>query len=216
MRRKKNPLCIQTANGPISAEHEVPAIVKALKVRICATVGGDTPDLLSMGYRCMKQGFGFHWMPFQTPYFVRPEGKGEARVVDPDPRCTQINLSVENYIPYLYDNGTLMTEAPGSVQALSATYLRQAPPTGETSGTDATSDSELDDIDVPVHTPVEHSDAPGFTKDQCQRMVVALGLAKQQAPKLWQMLHGKTQIATPSVSVDSDDNSVTDGDIDLF
>ena len=44
----------------------------------------------------MKEGFGFYWPPHATPYFVCPKsGK-------------HVDLAVEDYIPYLYDHGSIM------------------------------------------------------------------------------------------------------------
>ena len=109
MKLARKPMIIQTANGIVEHDKEVPAKVKALEISIKPIIGGSTPDLLSLGYRCMKQGFGFHWPPYQTPYFVRPVKVGKKNLVDPHPKCSKIELAVENYVPYLYDNGTLLT-----------------------------------------------------------------------------------------------------------
>ena len=72
----------------------------------------------------------------QTPYFIRPDG-------------TKIELAVENYVPYLYDNGTLMTEAPSSYQtsAECVSVARPFNPSGdvgdsEAESTDAGTDPE--------------------------------------------------------------------------
>ena len=63
-----------------------------------AIVGLDTPDILSVGYRCQELGFGFHWDPHSTPYFGFPDGK------------TQVDLHVESYVPYLCDNGDVAVQ----------------------------------------------------------------------------------------------------------
>ena len=34
----------------------------------------DTPDVLSIGRRCMHMGYGFYWHPGRNPYLVTPEG----------------------------------------------------------------------------------------------------------------------------------------------
>ena len=57
-----------------------------------AVVGKNTPDLLSVGYRCQELGYGFHWEPHQVPYIVLPVGK------------TEVDLHVDQYVPYLLDD----------------------------------------------------------------------------------------------------------------
>ena len=58
-----------------------------------AVVGKNTPDLLSVGYRCQELGYGFHAKPYQVPYIVLPDGK------------TEVRLHVDQYVPYLLDGG---------------------------------------------------------------------------------------------------------------
>ena len=58
----------------------------------------NTPPGLTVGYRCMGLGYAFIWHTAQEPYFIRPDGM-------------VIDLTVENYIPYLVPNSkTLQTE----------------------------------------------------------------------------------------------------------
>mgnify|MGYP000600574081 CR=1 FL=1 len=36
----------------------------------------ESPDVLTIGFRCQKHGYGFHWGPYSDrPYFVTPEGE---------------------------------------------------------------------------------------------------------------------------------------------
>jgi hypothetical protein len=83
---------MQTANGPVELDSEISFWLKKLKQKVNAVVGGDTPDLLSVGYRCKEFGFGFHWDPRSVPYFVLPDG-------------TEVDLHVDHYVPYLFDDG---------------------------------------------------------------------------------------------------------------
>ena len=48
-----------------------------------------TPNVLSIGRRCMELGYEFHWKKYSLPTFTLPCGK-------------KITLCVDNYIPYLY------------------------------------------------------------------------------------------------------------------
>ena len=84
---------MQTANGIVTLNTEVTYEIRKLKEITSAVVGKNTPDLLSVGYRCQELGYGFHWEPYQVPYIVLPDGKIE------------VDLHVDQYIPYLLDDG---------------------------------------------------------------------------------------------------------------
>ncbi len=72
-----------TANGVVESDAVLPVYsnqMGSLKVRVL----DDTPDIQSVGYRCVEEGWGFHWAPFSiTLYWQRPDG-------------TRIILKVEN------------------------------------------------------------------------------------------------------------------------
>ncbi|CAE7336630.1 unnamed protein product [Symbiodinium sp. KB8] len=55
---------------------------------INAYVLDDTPSVLSLGKRCMKQGYGFVWPPGDNPFMINPDGK-------------RISLFVNGDIPYV-------------------------------------------------------------------------------------------------------------------
>ena len=90
--KRENLICMQTANGPVELDSEISFWLKKLKQKVNAVVGGDTPDLLSVGYRCQELGFGFHWEPRSVSYFALPDG-------------TEVDLHVDHYVPYLFDDG---------------------------------------------------------------------------------------------------------------
>lgn len=55
------PLRIQTANGLVTHDHDVPAVVNSIGVGVRAVFGGDTHDMLSLGVRCRDLvSSGFH------------------------------------------------------------------------------------------------------------------------------------------------------------
>ena len=84
---------IQTANGIINLDTELVYKIDKLRQTTSAIIGDDTPDLLSIGHRCQELGYGFYWEPYSVPYFVLPDGE------------TEVDLAVENYVPYLFDTG---------------------------------------------------------------------------------------------------------------
>ena len=77
----------------------------------------DAPDVLSLGKRCQKYGYGFYWDPYSsTPYMTHPDGH-------------IIPLSAIDYVPYLADfwnteNAPIMSYLPDS--PMSATGKRGA------------------------------------------------------------------------------------------
>ena len=48
-----------TANGPISADQQIKINVPSLEIEADPYVLPSTPSVLSVGYRCMEQGFDF-------------------------------------------------------------------------------------------------------------------------------------------------------------
>eukprot|EP00971_Amphidinium_carterae_P018904 372296-Amphidinium_carterae.1 len=64
--------------------------VNTLRSTITPLLLESTPDVLSIGRRCVTEGYSFHWEKGENPYFVDKKGR-------------RIDLSVERYIPYLND-----------------------------------------------------------------------------------------------------------------
>ena len=62
--------------------------VKELEQWTKAWVLDNTPAVLSLGRRCMKEGYSFVWLRGEVPYFIRPDG-------------LIVHLEVHGDIPYL-------------------------------------------------------------------------------------------------------------------
>eukprot|EP00971_Amphidinium_carterae_P140703 2788424-Amphidinium_carterae.1 len=77
---------MQTANGIMEADKRATEKVNTLTPLLLES----TPDVLSVGRRCMTEGYSFHWEKGENPYFIDKKGR-------------RIDLSVERYIPYLND-----------------------------------------------------------------------------------------------------------------
>ena len=73
--RRKNPIRMHTVNGIVELADEITFDIEKLRQSTTAVVGKDTPDLLSVGYRCQELGYVFCWPPSYIPYFVLPDGK---------------------------------------------------------------------------------------------------------------------------------------------
>ena len=54
----------------------------------------ETPAVLSLGRRCVKMGYVFHWMPGKLPFMVTP-------------KQGFVHLQVKDDIPYLVGDGKL-------------------------------------------------------------------------------------------------------------
>ena len=67
IRAASTPLAFETANGALDASEEVPMMVPALDGQdaiIEPYVLPDSPDVLSIGKRCVDHGYGFYWPPY--------------------------------------------------------------------------------------------------------------------------------------------------------
>ena len=64
--------------------------VPELNQTVTATVLEDTPDVLSLGYRCAALGYEFHWPAWaKNPKLTHPDGRS-------------IPCHTQGYIPYIH------------------------------------------------------------------------------------------------------------------
>eukprot|EP00971_Amphidinium_carterae_P315691 6275121-Amphidinium_carterae.1 len=79
-----------TANGVMEASKRATEKVNTLRSTITPLLLDSTPDALSVGRRCMTEGYSFHWESGMDPYFIDKKGR-------------KISMTVDRYIPYLND-----------------------------------------------------------------------------------------------------------------
>eukprot|EP00971_Amphidinium_carterae_P088467 1750451-Amphidinium_carterae.1 len=60
-KRLQKPLLMQTANGVMEASKRATERVNTLRSTITPLLIDSTPDVLSVGRRCMTEGYSFHW-----------------------------------------------------------------------------------------------------------------------------------------------------------
>ena len=84
----RKPLVLMTAGGLVNVDKTADIYVKELDERIQPLVLKSTPAVLSVGMRCMKMGYAFHWPAGETPYFITPNG-------------SRVDLKVRGLVPYL-------------------------------------------------------------------------------------------------------------------
>ena len=77
-----------TASGECRLKGSIIMEIKPLSETSSALVLESTPNALSVGPRCMKYGYSFHWPCGQVPYLVTPDG-------------FQVDCEVENNVPTL-------------------------------------------------------------------------------------------------------------------
>ena len=126
-RHATHPQMLLTANGPTLADREIPlTIAKLANEEISPYILDQTPNVLSMGRRCVLDNYSFWWPGGSlSPAFTRPDGE----------TCFCV---VRGYIPYLEDDGSdtapamvatdiplgqKITGIPKQVQRLLVTYL---------------------------------------------------------------------------------------------
>ena len=84
----EQPINIMTANGPSSADKQCDVDVPSIAISAKPYVLPDTPSVLSIGQRCMEQGFDFIWRACTRPYLKTPEGE-------------RVFLDVRDNVPFL-------------------------------------------------------------------------------------------------------------------
>ena len=66
-------IVFQTAKGSISMSDVAKIVVDELDETAEPHVLDETHTVLSVGRRCMKVGYAFHWMPGKLPFMVTPK-----------------------------------------------------------------------------------------------------------------------------------------------
>ncbi len=86
--KKSSRIMFSTANGRIESRNVVPFYCEELAQSVQPFLLHDSPPVLSVGKRCMEQGFTFHWQAGMNPIMTNPQGD-------------VVELEVERNIPYL-------------------------------------------------------------------------------------------------------------------
>ena len=125
------PLSLNTANGECVISETVPVQIGPTAEDTEALLLDNTPDVMSIGYRCVEKGYGFHWKPYShKPFYYLPDGN-------------VVTMFERGYVPYLAD--TLDNVAcPAAVIPLAAEgNLVVAPPVPAASGGSPPADEPL-------------------------------------------------------------------------
>jgi hypothetical protein len=136
---RSEPIEFFTANGSTTSMFEYQMVLDNLDEQLEVRVLDNTPAVLSVGRRCMEDGYTFVWHPGKLPYFVLPSGK-------------RVPLEVEGYVPYLRSGPQTacpVTFGPG-LAARTAPLVQTARPPG----------SSTDPPPEPAPVPDAGGDAP--------------------------------------------------------
>ena len=91
METSRRKVTLESANGIIECNQAALLQIEALGETIEPYMLEDTPDVLTVGRRCQKYGWGFYWEPYSsTPYYRSPTGE-------------KVKLVSIDYCPYLAD-----------------------------------------------------------------------------------------------------------------
>ena len=96
--RLKTSVDMQTVNGPLIVDEGLRIAVPTLEKELDFLLLPNSPPIISVGKRCMIDGYEFHWPRGQPPYMVTPEDK-------------RIDLVVDNFVPFISSEPGLHTRA---------------------------------------------------------------------------------------------------------
>ena len=172
-------ITLSTANGPITADRSIDTHIPALCEGFSPYVLKDSPPALSIGQRCLEDGYDFVWGRDNKPIFVRPDNevvqfKMSSRVRFLDDECypvavpeklvSELRRSIENINEYVSQN-SFSTPAEKAVddaiEAEVEEQLRNPPEpeyAGEEGGTEETSEEEEPTDDEVIRTEDEGVD----------------------------------------------------------
>ena len=172
-------ITLSTANGPITADRSIDTHIPALCEGFSPYVLKDSPPALSIGQRCLEDGYDFVWGRDNKPIFVRPDNevvqfKMSSRVPFLDDECypvavpeklvSALRRSIENINEYVSQH-SFSTPAEKAVddaiEAEVEEQLRNPPEpeyAGEEGGTEENSEEEDQTEDEVVGTEDEGVD----------------------------------------------------------
>ena len=144
VREAEQPLNLTTANGTKVADKQTSYHVNIIDADLEPYVLEDTPSVISVGRKCIKEGWDFVWRAFSRPYFRKPDGP-------------KIKLEVHDYVPYLPSStGVAMT-------TLGMNYV--SPCTEEASSSEASlSKVHEESKALPVESSVAEDDDPMYSE----------------------------------------------------
>ena len=116
--RLDQPLTYGTAAGDVTVDSTIALHSKSIG-DIDAVILKDSPSVISVGRRCMEQGFGFYWHPYKEPVIVHPDTK------------TIIKCAVQDYVPYVVEADGVVCPLAAEQPTISTSSSSRDPPRDE-------------------------------------------------------------------------------------
>ena len=110
-RKADESVRLTTANGNIVGTDVVDVNVKGMTESCSPYVLPNTPAVLSLGKRCMEEGYGFIWIPGKEPMLLRPDDQ-------------VVKLKLEGLVPVLDDNCPLVSRYDAEAKDILALACR--------------------------------------------------------------------------------------------
>ena len=168
--KSNEPISLTTANGPITADEVVEVILPGLCESFNPYILQSTPSALSIGVRCLEQGYDFVWGKDTTPIFLRPDGqcvkfKLQGRVPYIDETCTPFSIpeSLRTRLTKVLDSIHQFTIDQGYAMASHESEPEEDQEEADEAGVDANADDgqeDEEDSDPEVEVPFDFEDVP--------------------------------------------------------
>ena len=155
------PLELITANGSQSADQQASVHIDCIDKEVHPYVLPDTPAVISVGMRCIQDGWDFVWKSFSRPYFKKKDG-------------TKIKLEVKDFVPYLPSRDGQVPAAVGIPFSWDSAAGNGKPiispvRRSRMSAVGAESDDEVEEVEEPYEASIADDDeVPGQAIDDLE------------------------------------------------
>ena len=204
-KKAADPVSLSTANGSITTDEVVEVNLPGLCESFTPYVLENTPPALSIGLRCLEQGYDFVWGKDTTPIFVRPDGKcvkfkmaGRVPYIDescqpfeiPEAHLTRLTKALDAIHQYTLNEGLAMASKKEEEPAAGVIAdANEEEDIGEEEGEEE-EEKELDPIvsddDEPMEMAIDHDagDDEGPVGEKTEKQ-----LREEAKSKLHQFTH---------------------------
>ena len=165
IRKAAKPITFTTANGYTDAREVLSQFVEEFGQSIEPYILAQTPNVLSVGMRCMRQGFTFIWPAGERPYFILPSGQ-------------IVVLEVKGDIPYLHPGASSCAPRPHMGErsfACGASAKPPANPVAESAPAGAPGEAEVlepPDPPPPIHDGIENAEEADMVLEEPVRLTL--------------------------------------------
>ena len=155
------PLELITANGSQSADQQASVHIDCIGKEVHPYVLPDAPAVISVGMRCIQDGWDFVWKSFSRPYFKKKDG-------------TKIKLEVKDFVPYLPSRDGQVPAAVGIPFSWDSAAGNGKPiispvRRSRMSAVGAESDDEVEEVEEPYEASIADDDeVPGQAIDDLE------------------------------------------------